>query len=88
MDVRLKLIELMQRDGSPAPSARQLAKRVEEVQRGRHRENRVAERSVYRLVAAKGRMEYYDARMIDVLTQVFHVEDANDLIELPPLKSA
>lgn len=88
MDVRLKLAELMRREGSPAPTARQLAKRVAELQHGRHKPNRVSERSVYRLVANKGEMEYYDARMIDVLTQVFRVEDANDLIELPPLRNA
>lgn len=88
MDMRLKLPELMSAPGSPAPSARQLAKRFAEIQKRTPKAHRVSERTVFRLVAAKGRMEYYHAPTIDVLCQVFGIKDANDLIELPPLRAA
>lgn len=88
LDMRLRLAELMAAPGSPAPTATQLAKRVVEVQKRLPREKRISERTVFRLVKAKGRMEYFHAPMLDVLCQVFRVEDANDLIELPPLKPA
>jgi DNA-binding Xre family transcriptional regulator len=66
MPVQIRIAELMK--GKGIASAYQLAQAIEETGAG------VSAASIYRLVAANGRLQTFSAELLDALCDVFKVE--------------
>ena len=77
MDMRVRLPELLSSDTSPVRNAYELANEVA-------RRSKVSRATAYRIVRNRGKMQFLDVRLLDVLCDIFNIEP-NELLEREPV---